>query len=314
MAHKLYSGGAAGILMLAALAAIPGGLYGVAQRTFPTPQDAVDALVQAVKSDNADQIAAVLGDPLRDQFETSTTQENALDRLLFIDAVQASSRFEQDGNNRLTLVVGKNDWPFPVPLVYDGTSWRFDSAAGAQEIQDRRIGRNEIHAVETCIGYVQAQFDYFRIDHNGDGFLEFAQRLVSSPGKRNGLYWQDNDGGSPLGPGLAQSASGYGGMLSHSGYDFRLLTAQGPKAIGGVRSYLIGGRLLGGFGLIAWPTQYGVTGVQTFMVNQLGTVYAADLGANTVVLAARINAFNPDGRWKELQEQPQPTSELPSQP
>jgi hypothetical protein len=183
--------------------------------------------------------------------------------------------------------------------------WRFEGAAGRQEIQDRRVGHNEMHAVEICLGFVEAQVEYARIDHDGNGILEFAQRLISSPGKHDGVYWPDSAAGrSPFGPALNESDStgpeGAPRTQRHFGYHFRVLTAQGGNALGGARSFLFDGHLLGGFGLLAWPREYGVTGVQTFMVNQLGVVYAKNLGPETATLAPAITVFDPDSTWKRL--------------
>ena len=210
----------------------------------------------------------------------------------------------------MIVYVGTNEWPFPAPLVKEGDAWRFDGKAGRQEILDRRIGHNEMRAVETCLGYVEAQIEYARTDHDGNGILEFAQKLSSSPGQHDGLYWRgDAAGQSPLGPSLSESdrvVSARDTAVTaphthhHFGYHFRVLTAQGSNAVGGARNFLIDGHLLGGFGLIAWPREYGATGVQTFVVNQLGEVYAKDLGAQTATLAPAITAFDPDASWKKL--------------
>jgi hypothetical protein len=253
-------------------------------------------------------MALVLGDDMRDQFQTGEASLSDLDRALFLQAAEASTKLQNDGSpDRIVLYLGDGEWPFPAPLIKEGATWRFDGKEGKQEILDRRIGRNEMHAVETCLGYVEAQLDYARTDHDANGILEFAQRMVSSPGKQDGLYWESSSGtGSPLGPALAQVATDTSAATNarpgvwHHGYHFRILTAQGSNAPGGAHSFLIDGHLLGGFGLVAWPRQYGVTGIQTFVVNQFGTVYEKDLGAATPTAAPAIKAFDPDSTWKRL--------------
>lgn len=282
------------------------------QRTFATPEAAVDALIAAVKSGNTDEMAAVLGEEMREQFRPGDPVLSDLDRAEYLQAAQIAKKIENDAiPDHLILYVGANEWPFPAPLVKDGDGWRFDGKAGRQEVLDRRIGHNEMHTVEICFGYVEAQTDYARTDHDGNGILEFAQHLISTPDRHDGLYWRDGTGSSPFGPSVAESdrlvspgdAAGTATTprpRHHRGYHFRILTAQGENAVGGARNFLIEGHLLGGFGLIAWPKEYGATGIQTFIVNQLGVVYAKDLGADTATVAPAISAFNPDPSWKKL--------------
>jgi Protein of unknown function (DUF2950) len=283
-----------------------------AQKTFDTPDAAVGALIAAVKSGNTDEMTAVLGEDMKDQFRPGDPVLADLDRAEFLQAAQAATKIENDTvPGRMIVYVGANEWPFPAPLVKDGDAWRFDGKAGHEEVLDRRIGHNEMHAVETCLGYVEAQIEYARTDHDGNGVLEFAQRLISSPGRHDGLYWPDAAAGqSPLGPSLNESDrlvsqqpdSGVTPARTHHhfGYHFRVLTAQGGNAVGGAHNFLVDGHLVGGFALIAWPREYGTTGVQTFMVNQLGVVYAKDLGADTATLAPAIAAFDPDAGWKKI--------------
>lgn len=289
------------------LVAITGGpiLAAAPQKTFPTPEAAVQALIAAAKSNNMDEMTAVLGDDMKDQFRMGEASQSDLDRLEFVQAAESVSTLQNDDSpDKLILYVGEQAWPFPAPLVKDGSAWRFDGKEGKQEILDRRVGRNEMHAVETCLGYVDAQLDYIREDHHGDGMLQFAQRIVSSAGKQDGLYWDSGDQGpaSPLGPSFVRMSgdSSSKPTIRHHGYHFRILTAQGGNAPGGARNYLMDGRLLGGFGLIAWPTEYGVTGIQTFIVNQSGVIYEKDLGAQTVTAVTSIQSFDPDSSWKKM--------------
>lgn len=293
-------------LMLAASAVM---VAQATQKTFATPEAAASALVAAVKSGSVDEMAAVLGSDMKDQFHPGDPAHD-LDRAEFLQSSAAATKIEPDVvPDRMIVYFGENEWPFPAPLVKDGDAWRFDGKAGKQEIQDRRVGRNEMHAVETCLGYVDAQLQYVQTDHDGNGILEFAQHLISSPGKHDGLYWPDAEAGeSPMGPAISVSdrlvAADPGVELPkarhHMGYHFRVLTAQGPNAEGGARNFLVDGHLLGGFGLIAWPRQYGVTGIQTFVVNQLGVVYAKDLGTDSEAAAKAMTAFDPDSSWRKL--------------
>jgi len=293
-------------LLLFAITGGPAVLVAAPQKTFPTPEAAVQALIAAVKSNSTEEMASILGDDMKDQFRTGDASLSDLDRALFLQSAESVAKLESDGSpDKLTLYVGEQAWPFPAPLVKEGTVWRFDGKEGKQEILDRRIGRNEMHAVETCLGYVEAQLDYIREDHHGDGVLQFAQRLVSSAGKQDGLYWDSGGEGpaSPLGPAFVRTSAGTSSSqpgIRHHGYHFRILTAQGSNAPGGARNYLIDGRLLGGFGLVAWPTEYGVTGIQTYIANQSGIVYEKDLGEQTATAVTAIQSFDPDATWKKM--------------
>jgi hypothetical protein len=298
---------AAGLVLLA-VSVSPHSILAAAQRTFDTPDAAASALLAATKSRNADEMAAVLGEEMRDQFQTGDPVRGDLDRALFMQAAQDSMKLQSDGSpDRVILYVGEDDWPFPAPIVKAGGIWQFNGKEGKQEILDRRIGRNEMHAVETALGYVDAQLEYLKTDHDGDGILEFAQKLLSTPGMHDGLYWKDDSNPSPLGPLFVAGAKASPTVPAqtrsrpHFGYQFRILTAQGANAIGGTHEFLIAGHLLGGFGLIASPLRYGITGIQTYVVNQLGVVYSKDLGADTATAAAAITAFDPDLTWKKLQ-------------
>ena len=294
-------------VMLAASAAM---VAQTAQKTFATPEAAASALVAAVKSGSIDEMAAVLGNDMKDQFHPGDPAHD-LDRAEFLQSAAAATKIEPDVvPDRMIVYFGENEWPFPAPLVKEGDAWRFDGQAGKQEILDRRVGRNEMHAVETCLGYVEAQLQYVQTDHDGDGILEFAQHLISSPGRHDGLYWPDAAAGeSPMGPSISISdrlvAADPGVTLPkarhHMGYHFHVLTAQGPNAEGGAHDFLVNGHLLGGFGLIAWPREYGVTGIQTFIVNQLGVVYAKDLGPDTDTAVKAIAAFDPDSSWRRME-------------
>jgi hypothetical protein len=198
---------------------------------------------------------------------------------------------------KAVLAVGDEGWTLPIPLTQDGSVWRFDMDAAANEIAIRRIGRNELDVIQTALAYYDAQKDYASKDRNGDGLLEYAQKIVSTDGQKDGLYWPDDGTDpSPLGPLLAERSPD---DPPYHGYRYRILTAQGPHARGGQKDYVIGGRMTGGFALIAWPAVYGDTGIISFIVNHDGKVYQKDLGDNTETAAAAITVFDPDDTWTE---------------
>jgi hypothetical protein len=279
-----------------------------AQKTFTTPEEAVKALIVAVKSKSQDALFAVIGEEMRG---TLTTGNPLLDSVNLRHFLQAASikRIEKDETdpNRMIVYFGKQEWPFPAPLVKQGSAWRFDGAAGRQEVADRRIGRDELSAIDACHGYVEAQLEYALKDHNDDGYLEFAQRIFSTPGKKDGLYWNNDTGDdlSPLGPFFADAAEAVARGEKpepFSGYYFRILKAQGEHAKGGARDYVVDGHMIGGFALVAWPAEYGKSGARTFLVNQVGVVYEKDLGSDSEAVAKAMTAFDPDDTWKQIKE------------
>ena len=207
--------------------------------------------------------------------------------------------------DKASLVIGADDFPFPIPLTRQKAGWKFDTAAGRLEILYRRIGRNELDAIQTCLAYVDAQNEYAEKDRTGAGPGVYAQRIVSSSGKKDGLYWPASDGdASPLGELVAQaSAEGYkagAGRTPYHGYYYRILTQQGPNAPGGALNYVVKGKMIGGFALLAYPAEYGNSGVMTFLVNHSGTVYQKDLGDYTMRLVERMTWFDPDQTWKKV--------------
>jgi len=212
----------------------------------------------------------------------------------------------EPGNpDRATLIVGDNDWPFPVPLVRKSGQWRFDAAQGKTEILARRIGRNEITAIDVCRGYVEAQMEYAANDRDARGILTYAQNIISTPGKKNGLYWE----GEPTNLVPKSFADAAAAMLPeqgkkpvpYHGYYFHILKAQGPDAAGGAMDYVVNGEMIGGFALVAWPAEYGVSGIKTFLVSHHGVVYEMDLGPTTATLARAMTRFNPDKTWKAVE-------------
>jgi hypothetical protein len=274
--------------------------------SFSSPQGAVDALMAAVKDGSVDQIAAVLGPKGRELASSGDQVADETARQRFYSAYEESHELKEDGSSRAVLLVGKDEFPFPIPIVAAAGAWRFDTQAGAEEILDRRIGENEFAAIKVLGAYVDAQHEYAEVDHDGKG-VRYAQRLLSSDGKQDGLYWPTtgNEPESPFGPMVAEArAENYearsGEPRPYHGYLFRILTSQGKEAAGGARDYVVGGRMIGGFGLVAAPAQYANSGVMTFIVNQDGVVFEKDLGPDTSDLAASMRNFNPDSSWKKV--------------
>jgi len=211
------------------------------------------------------------------------------------------------GDAKATLIVGSEDWPMPIPAVKGASGWTLDTAAGSRELLARRIGKNELEAIEVVRAVVDAQRDYTSEDRNADGVREYARKFASSPGKKDGLYWPTKEGEppSPLGDLVAKASSeGYGGkkgaQTPYHGYYYRLLTAQGKDAKGGALNYVVQGRMIGGFAVVAYPAQYSSSGIMTFIVDNDGTVYQKDLGANTTAVARAMKTYNPDSSWQPV--------------
>jgi hypothetical protein len=288
---------AAGITLLAAPTVS-------AQQSFKSPEQAVGALAAAVKSGVTRNIVRVLGPDASEIVQSGDTVADADLRKRFLSAYDAKHSLSYDGDRKAILIVGPDDFPFPIPLTRNRSGWEFDTDAGRQEILYRRIGRNELDAVQTCLAYVDAQNDYADRDR-GAGTGVYAQRFVSTPGKKDGLYWPPNGEESPLGELVAEaSADGY--KLNeepqpYHGYYYRILTRQGPNAPGGALNYVVNGKMIGGFALVAYPAEYGNSGVMTFFVNHAGTVYQKDLGDRTEAIAGRMRSFDPDQTWKKLE-------------
>jgi hypothetical protein len=278
-----------------------------AQKTFASPEEAVKALADTVKAGNLEAVVAIFGPEgkeLIDSSEPAIAREN---QQIFSIAFREKWHLEDMAPDRKTLVIGNEDWPFPVPIVKDGNAWRFDTAAGKQEVLDRRIGRNELAAIDTALAYVTAQRRYAEQGHDGKPAGLHAAKFLSDPGKQNGLYWPAARGEkrSPLGDLVGQAASEgrqvgttTGQPSPFHGYYFRILTAQGSAAPGGAKNYIVKGEMSGGFALVAWPAQYDATGIMTFIVNQDGVVREKDLGPSTDATARKMTAYNPDSSWR----------------
>jgi hypothetical protein len=279
------------------------------QKTFPSPMEAVRALVDAARSGDTTQLEPLLG-PRAKELIVAGYAGDAKDLLAgFVKAYGEKHSLSVEAQGFEFLQVGESNWPFPFPIVRDGNVWYFDIERGNEEILDRRVGRNELGAIAVCEGYVQSQVQYGSKGHDGDPSGIYAQRFHSTPGKHDGLYWPVAKGEpeSPMGPLVASASSAEHSSqpaespVPYYGYLYRILTEQGPDAPGGAKSYLVDGKLTGGFALIAYPAQYHNSGVMTFIVNQDGVVYQQDLGDQTSELAAKITAYNPDSSWQPSQ-------------
>jgi Protein of unknown function (DUF2950) len=274
-----------------------------AQESFSSPELAAAALADAVKGGSNRAILKVLGKDADDIVASGDEVADAEMRQRFITAYDARHSIKSEGNRKAMLIVGNDDFPFPIPLYNTRSGWEFDTKAGRLEILYRRIGRNELDAIQTCLAFVDAENEYAEKDR-GQGVGVYAQRFVSSPGKKDGLFWRDDRDPSPLGE-LAAKASSEGYKLEgkgapYHGYYYRILKAQGSDAPGGALSYVATGKMIGGFALIAYPAEYGNSGVMTFLVNHAGTVYQKDLGRRTDVHARRMMVFDPDQTWKKV--------------
>ena len=279
---------------------------GPAQQRFQSPKTAFKALLAAVKADDHDRLRAILGPDSGDVVSSGdeVADRNAARR--FVTAAKEKTRLVRGGDAAMIVHVGKGDWPFPIPIVKNGEGWRFDTAAGKEELLNRRIGRNELQTIAVCYAYVDAQREYARQDRNSKGVREYAQKFRSAPGKRDGLYWEasEQEEQSPMGPLVAVATSeGYTPAEAHAepmpyhGYYFRILTAQGPHAPEGARSYIVDGHMTRGFALVAYPAHYGSSGIMTFIVNQVGVVFQKNLGEKTAEIAAAMTEYDPDGSW-----------------
>jgi hypothetical protein len=277
-----------------------------AQELFKTAEAAADALVNAAKSRDQQAILKVLGPQASDIVSSGDPVADAETLQRFIAAYDARHQLSMEGGNKAIMIIGQEDFPLPIPIVREGGSWRFDTAAGRQEILYRRIGRNELDAIQSSLAYVDAQNEYADKDRTGAGKNIYAQRIVSSSGKKDGLYWPDTDGNdaSPLGELFAKAtAEGYhvgGERMPYHGYYYKILTRQGHATPGGALDYIVNGNMIGGFAMVAYPAEYRNSGVMTFIVNHTGQVYQKDLGPHTLDIAARMTDYNPDKTWRKV--------------
>jgi hypothetical protein len=279
----------------------------VAQQTYKTPEAAVDALVATAKSGDQREALVVLGRDGEDIISSGDKVSDDAARQRFVASYDAKHQIAMEGDDKAVLVIGDNDYPLPIPLVRKNGQWSFDTEAGRREILYRRIGHNELDAIQTCLAFVDAQDEYAEKDRTGAGAGVYAERFISQPGKKDGLYWPTAQGEeeSPLGELFAAaSRQGYRageGRSPYHGYYYKILTRQGPAAVGGAADYVVQGKMIGGFALVAYPAEYGNSGVMTFLVNHNGTVFQKNLGPKTAELAEAITSFNPDPTWKKVE-------------
>jgi len=277
------------------------------QQSFPSPETGVQALMDAAKSNDTTSLLQVLGPEAQAFINTGDTVSDRVSRERFVQAYDEARTLVPLGDTQVILQIGNDAWPFPIPLVKDNTSWRFDSEVGKEEILNRRIGRNELDVIQVCLAYVDAQREYYMRNPRRAALPQYAAKFMSTQGKRDGLYWETaaDEPPSPLGPLVAQARrEGYkrtaGKPTPYHGYYYNILTGQGPNAPGGAYDYVVRGQMIGGFAMVAYPAQYGSSGIVTFIVNHDGVVYQKDLGPNTTALAQAMTKFNPDETWKKL--------------
>jgi hypothetical protein len=277
-----------------------------AQRIFATPEQAAAELADAIRSSDLKHIHSVLGPGSGKVIHSGDPVQDAAGRKRFLEAYETGVKIEPAGDARVTLLIGSEEFPFPFPLVKTASGWQFDSRAGAEEVLNRRIGRNERSAIQVCLAYVDAQREYATKDRGKDGLLEYAQKFISTPGEHDGLYWETQEGeaASPLGPLSARAREqGYKlGSEPYHGYYYKILTAQGVDNPGGAYSYIVRGQMIGGFALVAYPARWGASGVMTFICNHRGVVYEKNFGKGTVAIAERMTRYNPDASWKKIDE------------
>jgi hypothetical protein len=292
MAPAVYAADSAPV---AASTAVPRPAY--VQSTFTSPEEAAKALAAAMRTDERKLIWRVLGPGASKFIRSGDPVQDEEAREAFVAAYA-----------RATLLVGPTEFPFPYPLIMKNGRWQFDAKSGNEQVLDRRIGRNELSAIKVCLAYVDAQREYATQDRSDNGLLEYAQKLTSTPGTHDGLFWESKVGepASPLGPAVANARSkGYGSVGAgepYHGYFYKILTSQGKDAPGGAYDYVVNGKMIGGFALVAWPAEYGNSGLTTFIVNYEGAVYEKDLGEDTSKIASRMTSFNPDHTWKKVVE------------
>ena len=277
---------------------------------FNSPQEAITAIISATRKLDAEKALAILGPDAEELIfsgDKVQSQEGADD---FLQKYDEKHHLEMTSPTSATLIIGKGEWPFPIPVVKIGENWFFDVAAGKDEILNRRIGENELNVIQVMLAYVEAQLEYAGKDRDGDGVREFAQKVTSDAGKKNGLYWLVKDGEelSPLGLFIAEATSeGYdlksGEPQPYHGYYYKIMTRQGKKAPGGAYDYIVNGNMILGFGLVAYPAKYGISGIMTFAVNQEGVVYEVDLGEKTAKLVNKRKKYNIRKNWQKVSDQ-----------
>ena len=295
------------LLSMAALGAVAFAPLALAQKTFGSPEEGMKELATAVKAHDGKALLAVLGKAAKSVIYSGDAVADRASSERFAQAYDEANKVETTGD-KAVITVGKDAWPFPIPLVKAGAGWRFDAKQGSEELLNRRIGRNELAVIQVAQAYVDAQREYYLLDPTKDKLLHYAQKFVSAKGRRDGLYYPTRAGEapSPLGDVFARAqAAGYKPGTSakpnpYFGYYYRILKAQGPDAPGGAYDYVVRGKMIGGFALVAYPATYRNSGIMTFIVNQDGVVYQKDLGPATASIAQKITKFNPDKTWQRM--------------
>jgi len=279
------------------------------QKTFPSAAAATQALVAAFRTNDQAALLSILGTEAKDIISSGDEVEDNNGRNAFVQKYSQMHRLVAEPDGTTTLYIGAENWPTPIPLVHKGSTWYFDTAAGKQEILYRRVGRNELAAIQVCRELVDAEKEYYASSHDGDSAKQYAQKFFSDPNKHNGLYWEAASGEaeSPIGP-LVSSATAEGYTRNPNqkpqpfqGYYFRILKAQGARAAGGARSYIVDGKMTGGFAFLAYPAEYGSSGVMTFIVGQDGVVYEKDLGPGTAEIVKALTQYEPDATWNKAE-------------
>jgi hypothetical protein len=280
------------------------------QKSFSSAEEAVKAAAAAARNNDDKELLAIFGAQAKEILFSGDPTADKQRRAQFLAAYDEKNQLATEGESRI-LIVGKQDWPFPIPLVKKGQGWVFDTDKGKEEILNRRIGENELFTIQALLAIVDAQREYAVKDRDKNALLEYAQKFLSDPGKKNGLYWEAKQGEpqSPLGPIVSQARKeGYERKASttpspYHGYHYRILTAQGKAAPGGAYSYLVNGKMIGGFAVVAYPAEYGNSGVMTFIVNHDGKVFQKNLGPNTASIAKSMKEYNPDSTWQEVKDE-----------
>jgi hypothetical protein len=290
------------VLVLASGSAL--GAAAAKQKIFSSPEEGVKALIDAAKENDTKAMLTILGPEAKSLIESGDQVSDRAALEGFVKSYEESNKLVKSGDAEAVLEVGKDQWPFPIPLVKEKAGWRFDTHEGKEEIINRRIGRNELDVIQVCLAVVDAEREYYQRDPDGDKLLQYAQKFISTKGKRDGLYWETKPGEqpSPLGLLVAEArAEGYKGAagkpIPYHGYYYKILTGQGKNASGGAYDYLVKGKMMGGFGMVAYPAQYRSSGIMTFIVNHDGVVYQKDLGPKTASIAQSMTRFNPDKTW-----------------
>jgi len=284
----------------------------IVQKTFKSPEVAAKSLADALRSNDTKELLAIFGPAGKEIISSGDEVADQAARERFVKAYEEMNKLEKETDKKVILIVGNHEWPFPTPIVKKGETWIFDTMAGKEELLNRRIGRNELNTIQTCLAYVDAQREYAMKDRDSDKLREYAQKFGSTKGKKDGLYWEAREGEeqSPLGPLAAEAVrEGYGGRkpgdnpAPYHGYFYRILKSQGKDAPGGAFDYVVNGKMIGGFALVAYPAEYGNSGVMTFIVNHDGMVYQKDLGKETGKIASAMTKYDPDKTWKKVEEQ-----------